>query len=63
MDTHPLTVLLQGDTTLTAASTASDVEQLHRHYNRAHGSGKTVVGSVVSSIPEKTGGLTYNRVL
>jgi hypothetical protein len=31
MDTCPLTVLLQGDTTSTTTSTVSDVEQLHRH--------------------------------
>jgi hypothetical protein len=63
MDTRPLTVLLQGDTTSTMASTTFDVEQLHRQYNRAHGSCKTVAGSVVSSSPGKTGGLTYDHVL
>jgi hypothetical protein len=59
--THAL--LLQGYTTSTTTSTASNVEKLHRHYNRAHGSGKTIVGLVVSSSPGKNGGLTYDRVL
>jgi hypothetical protein len=53
MYTHPLILLLQGDTTLATVSTTSNVEQLHRHYNQAPGSGKTIMGLVVSSSPDK----------